>query len=490
MWNETVSLYIDDSSLRLMVTQGQHIKKSASLKLEPGLVKGSIVIQEAEVAARIRQLLKSQKVNTRKIILGFSALHSLTRPATLPQLPKSMLAEAVAREARRVLPVPLDQLYLSWRPIPCPKGRTQVFMVAVPRKAVDSLMKTLREAGLTPYRMNIKPLALTGVAPVNTCVFVDVQPAEFDIIVMVNEIAQPIRTITFPVEEISWEQKINMITSDLDRTLKFFDTNNPEKPLAPDVPIYVSGELTGKPDLHKQLSTNMQRPVVELSPRLKGLAPIDTAPYMVNIALSFKAPAFGRKADSPLANLNLLPAPYQPKPMSINRIVAIPGTTAIIGLVVPMLMLMQSSSSNIKALQSEIYATNQIINQKTAQRQELKNTVAGLEKQLTDIKSTSDKFQKTLSYLDNSQQTVQGDLIAALNRASMNISLDSIAESEGNLTISGSAPQESDILNYAREMDITGRFTATTVASMTIVPPKDENSEKRVKFTLKLQRKG
>ncbi len=43
MWNETVTLYIDDTSIRLLVSQGQRVKKWADLQLEPGLVKGSVV---------------------------------------------------------------------------------------------------------------------------------------------------------------------------------------------------------------------------------------------------------------------------------------------------------------------------------------------------------------------------------------------------------------------------------------------------------------
>jgi Tfp pilus assembly PilM family ATPase len=148
MWNDLVTLYIDDTSIRLLISQGQTIKKWASVKLEPGLIKGSIVLQEAEVIARIKQLLQSQEVTTKKVILGFSGLHSLTRPATLPQLPKAMLPEAVVREARRVLPVPLDQLYLFWRIIPGSKGKIQIYMAATPRKTVDSLVKVLNGAGL------------------------------------------------------------------------------------------------------------------------------------------------------------------------------------------------------------------------------------------------------------------------------------------------------------------------------------------------------
>jgi Tfp pilus assembly PilM family ATPase len=155
-----------------LVSQGQHIKKWADLKLEPGLVKSSVVANEEEVAARIKLLLETQKVNTKKVSLGYSGLHSLTRPATLPQLPKAMLPEAVAREARRVLPVPLDQLYISWHTLPCPKGRVQVFIAATPRKIADSLVETLHAAGLEPRRMSIKPLLLTKAATVNTAILV------------------------------------------------------------------------------------------------------------------------------------------------------------------------------------------------------------------------------------------------------------------------------------------------------------------------------
>ncbi len=79
--------------------------------------------------------------------------------------------------------------------------------------------------------MVIKPLALTKALTVNTAILIDVQPAEFDIVIVSDGIPQPIRTVTLPNEELSWEQKLDMITSDLDRTIKFFDTNNPEKPL-------------------------------------------------------------------------------------------------------------------------------------------------------------------------------------------------------------------------------------------------------------------
>ena len=104
-----VTLYIDNTSLRLMVTDGKRIKEWAELPLEPGLIDKNVVTGEAEVIAKIKQLFKINKIDTKKVIVGISGLHCLSRPITFPQLPKEMLDEAVKREAGRALPVPQEQ---------------------------------------------------------------------------------------------------------------------------------------------------------------------------------------------------------------------------------------------------------------------------------------------------------------------------------------------------------------------------------------------
>ena len=110
MAQKVVTLYLDDTSIRLLVTSGQRIKKWADVPLEPGMMKNAVILKQEEVAAKIKQLFKVRKINTKKIILGVSGLHCLTRPILLPQLPKDMLEEAIRREAKRILPVSPEQL--------------------------------------------------------------------------------------------------------------------------------------------------------------------------------------------------------------------------------------------------------------------------------------------------------------------------------------------------------------------------------------------
>ena len=84
MANKIVTLYIDETSARLLVTSGKRIKKWAELSLEPGSAKVNANVKEAEIAAKVNQLFKSQKVRRKKVIVGLSGLHCLTRPLTLP----------------------------------------------------------------------------------------------------------------------------------------------------------------------------------------------------------------------------------------------------------------------------------------------------------------------------------------------------------------------------------------------------------------------
>jgi type IV pilus assembly protein PilM len=490
MWSNTVTLYVDDTSVRMLVLDGQRVKKWAQTDLEPGLIKGGVVTVEGEVGNKIKQLLQENDVRAKWVILGFSGIHSLTRPASLPILPRNMLPEAVAREARRVLPVPLDQLYLSWRLAPSPKGKIHIFMAATPRKAADSLVKTLRIAGLTVRQMAIKPLALTKLVPENTAILIDVQPDEFDIVILNNGVPQPIRTVTFPNTELNWDKKLEMITSDVNRTIKFFDTNNPEKPLTAEVSVYASGELMSQPELLQNLGTVLGRAVVPLQPTLKGPEQIDLSRYLVNVALSVKSAPMLREPSFAVASLNMLPAPYQPKPISTTKLIGIPCGVAVVGVLVPMVLMMQDASANILALQSQVDKMNEITAQKTEEKTMLTKNIADLQKQSDATKTAYENLKLSLDKLTSSQEIVNGDLQLVLNLKPEAVEISSITQADGGLSIQGKAPTQAEVLAYARDLDLSNRFVQTTVASVQETVSPDTNSLIDVQFSLIMQRKG
>ena len=107
MARKVTTLFIRDTNINLLVMKGRRVEKWASLPLEPGLVSQGVVLDEAQVADKVKELFNLEGVTTKKVIVGLSGLNSLYRIITMPELPEAILAEAVKREAERVVPVSL-----------------------------------------------------------------------------------------------------------------------------------------------------------------------------------------------------------------------------------------------------------------------------------------------------------------------------------------------------------------------------------------------
>ena len=70
---------------------------------------------------KLKELFTLTNVSTGKVIAGLSGLNSLYRLITLPELPEAVRDEAVKHEARRVIPVSLDQVHLAYQALPTTK---------------------------------------------------------------------------------------------------------------------------------------------------------------------------------------------------------------------------------------------------------------------------------------------------------------------------------------------------------------------------------
>ncbi|MBA7650273.1 hypothetical protein ES703_58076 [subsurface metagenome] len=480
MGKKVVTLYIDDSSLRLLVAKGKQVKKWATLPLESRLVRDGVVFHEAKLAAKIKELLKAQRVRTKKVVAGLSGLHCLSRAFTLPQLPESMLAEAVRREAERTLPVPLDQLYLSWQIISTSAKEIQVFLAALPRNATDALIETLRQAGVKPYLMDLAPLALARVVNTATAIIVDVRSTEFDIVIMVDGVPQLIRSLSLPSEARALHEKLTTVREELGRTIDFHNSNQAEKPLEPDLPIFVCGGLAEKPKLCQSLSDELERPVLPLSSPLKcpkGFAP---SQYMVNIGLALKELSPGKETNLSVVDLNALPEVYRRKPPRLLQALIVPTIIIMaIGSLFPLVLLVRSSATDIVSLQAQLDTTNQLIEQREAQQQSQKEAIAELENKVVELEEINNAFTTVRKSFNIQRGIVNADLVAATSNLPGTSDFSRISHASVELTISGKSPNEMEVLTYANALRASGRFSQVIVSSI-------QKTEEGVSFTLTL----
>ena len=399
MVNSTTTLYISDTGIRLMVTRGKRITKLADMPLDMSLSDVSGEEKDAELVAKIKLLFKSNRISTRKIILGLSGLHCLTRPIILPELPKTMLNEAITREAKRVLPVPLDQLYISWQIISTSEGKTQVFMVAIPRHIADTLVRILNKTGFKPYLMDIKPIALSRVSREANAIIVDIQPKEFDIIIMSGGIPQTVRTVSFPREHLTQMDRLSIVRDELKRTIQFYNSNNPENLMQPNTAMLVSGELVDEAETMEFLAQELGYKVSLLLSPLKCLKQLDPSHHLVNVGLALKE--LVKEAGPLLSNINTLPLPYQPKQIPRNRLVAVPAAVVAVGLVVLLFFTVQNAAAKIEKDQSTLESTRMRFEQKQAQKKELVQNIAATEKKLASMIADRKNYTAALESMNN-----------------------------------------------------------------------------------------
>jgi type IV pilus assembly protein PilM len=458
-----------------MVTRGKRIARLAEMPMESDLTAVDSKEKEAELSKKIQHLLKFNKIGKRKVILGVSGLHCLTRPIVLPELPRAMLGEAVIREAKRILPMPLEQLYLSWQVISVTGGKTNIYLVALPRQIADMVIRVINHAGCKPYLMDIKPLALARLSTEATAVILDVQPKEFDIVMMVNGIPQPVRTIAFPQEALPLQEKFNIVKEDLKRTLEFIKAKTEEKQITPDTTLFVSGELTEHPELYQPAAAELGLKVAKLASPLKYLKYLEPAPYMVNAGLALKEmPKISRPL---LPDFNTLPIPYLPKHISVNKLMAIPAAACAAGVLILLAISVQGAAANISNLQNQLDTAKFLIAKGQAQKLAITEKISALEQNKAGAESEYDTYSAALRKLTTTGNIMNTDLNAAVDNIQTGLRVTSLSLNDSQIAISGSADNEEEIFRFVRDLTSTGRFEEITIGSIETTIEEAENDE-------------
>lgn len=198
MFNRTFTLYIEDTHLAVVVTWGRRVKRFATMPFPPGTVKEGVVIDARLFTITLERLLESAQIRRSKTVVCFSGARSFMRLVLLPDLPERLMTDAVAQEAEKLLPVPLESLYLAWSDVGRVGDKKQVLVLGMPRQVWDSTVPILRKMHLDPSHIDIKPLALAWAAGIADSLICDVQADSADFVVVQDGVPHIMRTVSLP----------------------------------------------------------------------------------------------------------------------------------------------------------------------------------------------------------------------------------------------------------------------------------------------------
>ncbi|GAA6762742.1 MULTISPECIES: type IV pilus assembly protein PilM [Thermus] len=163
---EALGLEVGASSLKLVELSGHPptLRAYATRPIPPGTVVDGVVREPGALAQEIRELLAEARTKKRYVVSAVPNPAVILRTLQVPKMPPKEMEEAVRWEAERYIPFPIDEVVLDFAPLDplaeVAEGEQMEVMVAAARQeAVASLIEALREAGLTPVVLDVKPFA-------------------------------------------------------------------------------------------------------------------------------------------------------------------------------------------------------------------------------------------------------------------------------------------------------------------------------------------
>ena len=481
-----VTLFIEDDAIKLLVSKDRQVEKWAELPLDAGLVSDGLILEETQVADKIRELFKLQKVSARTVVAGLSGFNSVYRLISLPELPDEVLPEAVLQEVSRVVPTPMDQVYFSYQTMPSPPGETLIFLAAYPRNTTDALIRTLKKAGLGVDIIDLAPLALSRTVDAPKAILVNVNAASLDIAVMMERIPQVIRSLSLPGEAQSLSERLASIVEEVNRTIAFYNSSHRDKPLGATIPIFVSGDLAQAPETWESLSGKEGYDVSVLPSPMQLLEGFDHSQFIVNIGLALKQlPLEKEEVNFSLVNFNALPHVEKPKKKKVSPASILLPIIIVLGIggVFYMYNLGRNAEARNELARSQLNLVQSQIPEQQQVIADLNEQITEIEPQIEPIKAEANALNTTSAYLKEGLNQMDQELTRIANLTPEDVALvyasnddiigyeSPVSEAQienggGMATIGGRSKNIESIFKYARDLRGTGGFSDVIITSI------------------------
>ena len=463
-----VTLNISATSIKLLSVEGGKVDKWGKAPLAPGLVRDGLILQPKAVGAAIDALFKSTKVPKEKVIISLTGLTFTYRFLSLPRVKPSLLDEAIHRAARKEMPLPLEELYLTWQAIGKGHDELDFLVLGVPRNLIDTVVETLEIARVKPYAMDLKPLALARAANRGEAIIADLEPDCFDIVLVTNGIPTIMHSITSRGEEATLEDNIQRLTDELSKTVKYYNSSHPENPLGSTTPLLLTGELSGGA-ASELIQAEIEYPIEPLVPPLKFPPDLPTALYASNMGLALKKMPLktASKGEATLyrdVNLNILSGKYRARaqPLRLRNLLVPAALTIVIGLLFPLYQVKSQADAMTMRLQTRLSTVSQELQATRLAIDEAKT----IEATLDEIVANADTLQEEHQYILNRGRDFAGISKLVTTTLPPGARFTHIEIDTRRITVEGKADSAFTVIHYVMALEANEEFSEVRIAEI------------------------
>jgi len=138
-----------------------------------GEAQSILKLPDEEIVWGIKEVLKKANIKSRDVIAAIPSFSTFATVIEMPYLSEEDLAKAIPFEARKYVPIPLDEVVLDWSivgivdqpsaPIKEIRGKgttVEVFLAAVPKDETARYQRIMQQAGLTLSALELENAGL------------------------------------------------------------------------------------------------------------------------------------------------------------------------------------------------------------------------------------------------------------------------------------------------------------------------------------------
>ena len=363
-----VTLDISRTHIRLMEARGGVVRRWADISYDPREIEPETVEGERALGAMVKQLMASSGIKASKVVASIDGLYTVSRIVPVANLPSTpTLEESVNDMAREVIPVSMESIYFSWQSISTGEDEPQVFAVGVPRGAIDSKIRALKHAGITPNVLELKTIALSRAVNRERAIILNIEPDSLDIVIVMQGVPEIMHSLAWQYDDLSGEDAVEYLATNLEMTVDFYNAHHVKLPFDVDNPLFITGQLSAEPDLVERLQERLAYKIEQLLPPLTCPPFLPVAQYAANIGLAQRAESAllgssGQETGMMSFDMNLLPDAYKPWHPTAQQVYSAVVLVLAVALTFPLIQVTTEEMKKTRNLEEK----NNILNNQLA----------------------------------------------------------------------------------------------------------------------------
>lgn len=274
--------------VRLMSTRGDRVEQWTELPLPAEAVGDGSLIEPAVVGDLLKQRLQADKYPRRNIVASIPGHRSIIRTIRLPAIEAELLAGAVERKVRQEIPMPPGEMDLAWQTIERTEDELRLFVVATPRRIIDSHVRALQAAGLRPKALDINALAMVSSANRTEAIIANLENDGITVVIVWQGMPAIVRTAPLTGPAATDEARLEVLAQEITRTTKFYNESRRDLPLPEETAIVATGAGLADRSQIERLASRVSYRVILPNPPMDYPQDFPLASYAVNLGLAQK----------------------------------------------------------------------------------------------------------------------------------------------------------------------------------------------------------